>query len=253
MSIEKAFNAIRTWATGLALVAASAMPLSASAGLIQMSSGVGSFSNVSFLAGPVGTLTTPGFTTAFTNADFAAARSGAETSNVVTPHPAWKPVLNTDLSARWISTETTSSATGRSALFAVPFFIPGPLVSAAIEFNYMVDNGLGSVINGSTINQGLFINGTALSGTTTTAQQVSVSNFQSDQQIIRTDIVSLLQTGINWLYINASNAGGPSGLIFSTEIEFVEATQNPGIPVPSVIALLAIGALAFRARVSPRA
>ena len=80
---------------------------------------------------------------------------------------------------------------------------------ATIDFDFSVDNALGNSFGGPS--QSLFLNGTALSGPT------SGSGFSGASNIPRSDIAPLLVTGTNTLYINMTDVGGPSGLIFSTD------------------------------------
>ncbi len=91
---------------------------------------------------------------------------------------------------------------------------------------FSVDNALGG--NG---NQGVYINGTAVSGDSTAA------GFTSELTIARSDIAPLLVAGTNTLYINSTDQGGPGGLIFSATIETVP------IPEPGTLALVAFGSL----------
>ena len=87
-----------------------------------------------------------------------------------------------------------------------------------------MDNALGGGPN-----QGVFLNGTAVSGNSMPA------GFTSESSVQRNDIAPLLVAGTNTLYINATDQGGPGGLIFSATIETVP------IPEPAGLLLLAIG------------
>jgi hypothetical protein len=88
----------------------------------------------------------------------------------------------------------------------------------------LVDNALGGGPN-----QGVFINGTAISGNSMPA------GFNVESSIQRSDIAPVLVAGTNTLYINSTDQGGPGGLIFSATIETVP------IPEPTAVVLLAIG------------
>jgi hypothetical protein len=93
-----------------------------------------------------------------------------------------------------------------------------------------VDNALGGGPN-----QGVFLNGTAVSGNSMPA------GFSSESFLQRNDIAPLLVAGTNTLYINSTDQGGPGGLIFSATIETVP------IPEPVSLALLASGAAGWTA------
>jgi hypothetical protein len=104
--------------------------------------------------------------------------------------------------------------------------------AAEIDFNFAVDNGLGDVFGGP--NEGLFLNGTALSGST------SGGSFNPEFSIFRNDIASLLVTGTNTLYINMVDIGTPSGLLFSATIT-TEGSTTIAVPEPGLIAIFALG------------
>ena len=143
------------------------------------------------------------FASAFTPADFSAAQNGV--SPRIRPNDgAWIPSLTTDPFAKWVINPVGNESTG---LYAINFNIANPFDSAIINFDYAVDNRLGG---GS--NQGIFLNGQPLSGSTTGGEQTSQHN------LLRNDIASLLHTGINTLYVNVTDDGSPSGLLFSANI-----------------------------------
>jgi hypothetical protein len=191
---------------------------------------------VTFLQGPADT----DFATTFTATDFANARAGAAASIIVN-HPAWitSSAFNSDPStpnngAQWISNVSTGATEGSSALYAIDFTITDAFISAAtIDFDFAVDNLLGNF--GATTNQGLYLNGTALSGSTVGGSFGTVYNFT------RSDIAPLLVTGTNTLYINSTDVGGPGGLIFSATI----TTEGGSVPVPEpgIAALFGLGLL----------
>lgn len=205
---------------------------------LKSGNGVGGLTdnNVTFLQGPADT----DFLTAFTTADFANARAGAAASIIVN-HPAWitSSTFNGDPStpnngAQWISNVSTGATEGSSALYAIDFTITDAFVTAAtIDFDFAVDNLLGNF--GATANQGLYLNGTALSGSTVGGSFGTVYNFT------RNDIAPLLVTGTNTLYINSTDVGGPGGLIFSATI--TTEGGNVAVPEPGMAALLGLGLL----------
>lgn len=194
-------------------------------------------SAISMLVGPLDFF----FGSAFTATDFANARTGPQ-ANIIGNHPAWiHPSSFTDLSARWISTNATASnptfGNGASALFAIDFTITDAIVSAAtLDFDFAVDNALGNSFGGP--NEGLFLNGTALSGST------SGGGFSSVFNITRSDIAPLLVTGTNTLYINMTDVGGPSGLIFSATIT-TEGSTSVAVPEPGMVAVFGMGLIAL--------
>jgi hypothetical protein len=174
---------------------------------------------ISMLTGPADT----NFSTAFTPADFSAAGSGPA-AFIIANHGAWTPTLSTDPLARWISTSANGVVEGGTALYAIDFTLASAASSATLDLRLLVDNALGGGPN-----QGVFINGTAISGNS------SPAGFTSESSLQRNDIAPLLVAGTNTLYINSTDQGGPGGLIFSATIETVP------IPEPAGIVLLAIG------------
>jgi len=208
--------------------------------IIELYSGNGTVggadSQVTFAPGPLDAA----FGTAFTPASFNAASSGAA-ATVINNHPAWitAAAFNANAStaavpAQWISNSPIGGAQfgddGSSALYAIEFTITDTIITAAsIDFDFAVDN-----IIGGGPNQGLFINGTALSGSTSGGGFDTVTNFT------RTDIAPLLVTGVNTLYINMTDVGGPAGLIFSTTIN-IEGSTTVAVPEPGLIAVFALG------------
>lgn len=182
-------------------------------------------SSVTLLVGP----TNGSFSSAFTAADFTAARTGAAAS-IIAARPSYLPGLAGDTSAKWITTSTGKN----SALFAINFTLPAGVTAATLDLNYAVDNKLGS-----SVDQGVFLNGTQISGISTG------SGFGSEQSLTRNDIGSLLVAGTNTLYLSMTDNGGPTGLIF-------RATITP-VPEPTGLLLGGLGvAAAVRLRRSFR-
>ncbi|HEX2477306.1 MAG TPA: PEP-CTERM sorting domain-containing protein [Lacipirellulaceae bacterium] len=172
---------------------------------------------ISMLTGPADT----NFSTAFTAADFSAADTGPA-AFIIANNPAWIATLPSDPLARWISTSANGAVEGGTALYAIDFTLASAASSATLDLRLAVDNALGGGPN-----QGVFINGTAISGNSTPAGFSAVSTLQ------RNDIAPLLVAGTNTLYINSTDQGGPGGLIFSATIETV--------PIPEPGALIALG------------
>lgn len=182
----------------------------------------GSDAQVRMLVGPIN----GSFASAFTATDFANARGG-NSAVIIAPHSLWIASLPSDPAAGWISTSAGGAVDGSTALYAIDFLLSDPFSSATLTLNFAVDNLLGSGPN-----QGVYLNGQALSGDTSTG------NYSSQTVIFRDDIAPLLVAGLNTLYINATDQGGPSGLIFSATI-----TTDAAVPEPTSLALLGCGAL----------
>jgi len=182
-------------------------------------------SSVKMLVGPVDSA----FGSAFTAADFTSARTGAA-APIITPNSAWISSLAGDSTSKWISTNPTGAVEGSSALFAIDFTLPAGVTSATLSLNYAVDNQLGSAVN-----QGVFLNGTAISGSSVGG------NFIQEFSLTRSDIGPLLVAGTNTLYLNMTDFGGPSGLLFRATIT----------PVPEPTGLL-VGGLGLAAAVRLR-
>ena len=213
--------------------------------IIELYSGNGTVggadSQVTFAPGPIDT----GFSTVFTPGAFSAASTGAA-ATVINNHPAWisAAAFNANAStaalpAQWISNSPTGGAqfgdNGSSALYAIEFTITDTLISSAsIDFDFAVDNLLGATTPSQGANEGLFLKGVALSGSTSGGGFSPVLNFT------RTDIAPLLVTGVNTLYINVTDVGGPAGLIFSTTIN-IEGSTAVAVPEPGLIAVFALG------------
>ncbi len=210
----------------------------ASAAVITLHSGNGTIggtdSAISMLVGPADSA----FGSMFSVADFAAARSGPN-AFIISRHPFWLSTsLFSDPTANYISTNASGASEGASALFAIDFIVPDTIIaSATIDFNFVVDNFLGDTGGGP--NQGLFLNGIALSGST------SGGGLGFETNHTRNDIGGLLVSGLNTLYINGTDVGGPGGLLFSTTITTVAGKPAPNptssVPEPVSLSLLAFG------------
>jgi hypothetical protein len=209
--------------TGLAAIAVACFGgVTSRAETVVLRSGNGSIGGndtlISMLTGPADT----NFSTAFTPADFSAADSGPA-AFIIANHPAWIATLPSDAQALWISTAATGTVEGGTALYAIDFTLANAASSATLDLRLAVDNALGGGPN-----QGVYINGMAISGNS------SPAGFTSELAIQRSDIGPLLVAGTNTLYINSTDQGGPGGLIFSATIETVP------IPEPASVVLLAI-------------
>jgi len=187
----------------------------------------GTDSLVNMLVGPADSA----FASAFTPANFTSARTGSD-AFIISPHPAWITGLSGDAVAKWIGTSATAASEGSSALYAIDFVLSVPFSSATLDLHYSVDNQLGGGPN-----QGVFLNGTAISGSSTGG------NFSSEFVLTRSDIGPLLTLGTNTLYINETDLGGPAGLLFRATISTTESTG--AVPEPSSLLVFGCGAMSL--------
>lgn len=220
---------------GLAAVAILTVTGGARAEVISLRSGNGSVpgtdSLITMKVGPVNSAFG-----AFTATDFTDAQSGAN-AFIIAKHPAWKAHLGSDPAAEWISSHATGVSEGYTALYAIDFTISSAAIASAIlDFNFLIDNALGDAIN-----EGLFVNGTAVAGTKRLGAVTSY--FTADQAFTGLDITALVNPGLNTLYINAVDLGGPGALQFSANIDVTAGELAAEIPEPAALALLAAGLL----------
>lgn len=172
----------------------------------------GTDTSINMLVGPADAA----FSAAFTPADFAAARTGAD-AFIINRNPAWLASLPSDASAQWIATNANGAGEGATALYAIDFILIEPFGDATLDLRFAVDNLLGGGPN-----QGVFLNGTPISGVTTGG------GFSGEFSHVRSDIAPLLTLGANTLYINSTDAGGPGGLLFSATITTTAIIPEPG-------------------------
>ena len=112
------------------------------------------------------------------------------------------------------------------------FVITEPSVAlATLDMDFLIDNELGDANN-----EGLFINGQPVPGSKLLG--VLFQHFQVDQSFATFDITSLVSPGLNTLYINAVDRGGPSGLQFSATIN---VRSGGAVPEPITLLLLGVG------------
>jgi hypothetical protein len=201
----------------------------AKAGLVNLQSGNGTIggtdSAITFLAGP----TTSDFPTVLTPGNFTSAQTGPA-AFIVSHYPTWIASLTSDPTAQWISTTADGAINGGNpptGLYAIAFNLDGGFSSATLSLTYAVDNQLGS-----SLNEGVYLNGSAISGDSTGG------GFLSATTITRSDVASLLHAGTNYLYIDAVNRGEAGGLIFSATI-----TTSSVVPEPSSLVMVSIGML----------
>jgi hypothetical protein len=183
-------------------------------------------SQVHMLVGPADSA----FPTAFTAADFAAADAGPA-AFIIVNHPAWAAQLAGDSLSKWIATNPGGAGEGSTGLYAIGFVLTDPFTAASLELNYFVDNLLGGGPN-----QGVFLNGTAISGDSTGGTY----GGREEYSLSRSDVAPLLVQGTNTLYIDQTDQGGPAGLLFRATI-----TTSPE---PTSLGLLALGILALLRR-----
>jgi hypothetical protein len=180
------------------------------------------------------------FPSAFTAANFTSAQTGTAAS-VLASTPFYVSSLVDGPGAVWIGTNSTAgTGTGDTALYAISFNVPSAVSSASLNLYYAVDNNLGFS------NAGIYINGTALPGSTGLPPGClnSLCAFNQENKYTDASIGSLLVSGTNWLYFDAVNLGGPAGLIFSANIDTVPSSA---VPEPSSLLLLGTGLLGLLA------
>jgi hypothetical protein len=188
---------------------------------LHSGNGSGTDSLIKFLDGPNAT-----DFAALTPANFTSAQSGPA-AFIMPPNGAWLASLPADSGAKWIGTNASAgTVSGDTALYAMSFTLANPVASASITLNYATDNQFGS-----STNNGLFLNGTAVTPAPTQG------SFTSQLTYTNANIGSLLTTGTNWIYFDAVNVGGPAGFIFSATI----TTQDVVTAAPEPTSLLLIG------------
>lgn len=193
-------------------------------------------SEITHLIGPADSA----FPSAFTPADFDAARSGPN-AQIISRNGAWiTPATfaagGGNASAQWISNISSGASNGNTALYSVDFVVPFAAVDTAeLDFYWSVDNLLGDATNA-----GIFLNGTSVPGPTG-------GNFGGVFSSLDLNVAPLLIGGINTLYVNSIDLGGPGGIIFSASLEFTEGTL---VPLPAAVWLFgsALGLLGWRRR-----
>ncbi len=228
-----------------ALALLALMPAVTSAGLVTVRSGNGVIggtdSAITFLGGPINN----GFTAPL-NAGNLTSAAGGPAAFVIPNNSNWAVDLGT--SAKWIGPSATSSTAaytnaGQTALYAVNFNV-GPIQGpTTLTFTFIADNYIGGNpadgTGATAANAGLFINGNALAGST-----LANPNFFIPSTLTF-DISSFVTSGNNTLYINQTNTGGWSGLIF-------DATINSAVPEPSTVLMGGtaglFGLIAYRRR-----
>lgn len=178
------------------------------------------------LVGPAGNP----FPNAFAAGDFAAADSGPNAFEIPN-HGAWVAHLSSDPTGKYIGTANVNpNAFGPNfqlvtALYAADFEITsGSIDSATLDFDFLVDNNLGwlaSQGHGGATNEGIFVNGQPVVGTTL---PISQCGFCSEHSFTGLDISGLVHSGTNTLYVYASDYGQPSGLQYLANIT-VESTS----------------------------
>lgn len=185
-------------------------------------------SSNTMLVGPAGVP----FSNAFTAADFAAASSGPNAFEIPN-HGAWVPNLSVDPTGKYIGTANVNPNDFGpnfqlvTALYAVNFEVTSATIgSATLDIHYLVDNNLGWLASqgfGGADNEGIFINGQPVVGTTL---PISVCGFCSEHSFIGLDITPLVNPGTNTLYLYAADYGQPQGLQYLANIT-VDSTSEP--------------------------
>ncbi|MGA2214706.1 MAG: PEP-CTERM sorting domain-containing protein [Bryobacteraceae bacterium] len=202
------------------------------------------------------------FSSAFTNANFTSAQTGADASILTVAAPGDSPLpgyyvapnTTTELeNAAWIGTNVNAAnpngGVGDTALYAISFTLPSNFTSASLTLYYAVDNEIGDK------NAGIYINGTALPNSTAIAQACTTPptcpavNYDQQNSYTDASITTLLHAGTNWLYIDDVNLGLQGGIIFSADINYA-TSQFTSAPEPASALLIGLGVLglAFVAR-----
>lgn len=134
-------------------------------------------------------------------------------AHVVSPYPTYVQKLPTDPLAQWIA--TTSSLSAGSALYAIPFVVTDSVIAAAtLNLGYAVDNAI----------NGVYINGSPISGNS------DDGDYHGEYYFLRSDIAPLLRpNSTNWLYLNVTDGGTLSALIFKATITTQGIAQTPNI------------------------
>jgi hypothetical protein len=176
----------------------------------------GSDSQINFLLGPAD----GPFPNAFSSQNFTDARTGPD-AFIIVPHPAWKAALDSDALANWTATSATGAGEGSTGLYAIDFVLDSACFSSAtMDIDFHVDNDLGD-----SNNEGIFVNEIPVVGTKLLGG--SGSHFSTDQSFTNLDITGSVNNGINTLYINAVDLGGPGGLQFSATITIEQIPCPP--------------------------
>ena len=176
---------------------------------------------VTMLLGPANAA----FPAPFAPADFLAAAAGPP-APIIANHGAWIPALPADPLARWISTSPSGASEGGSALYAQPFQLQAAAIgSATLDFRFAVDNGLGGGGN-----VGVYVNGQPVPGTTG-------GSYGGQYAFNGLDVSALVQPGANVLFVNASDYGGPGGLIYSATLTVVEGPTAGAEDAPGAFRL----------------
>jgi hypothetical protein len=180
----------------------------------------GTDSQINFLLGP---LDGP-FPYVLSPQNFSDARAGSD-AFIIAPHPAWKAALDSDALANWTATSLGGASEGSTGLYAIDFVVDSTCFSSAtMDIDFHVDNDLGD-----STNEGIFINEVPVVGTKLLGS--SGSYFSTDQSFANLDITGSVNNGVNTLYINAVDSGGPAGLQFSATIT-IEQIPCPPDEVP---------------------
>jgi len=163
--------------------------------------------NLTYLAGPEN----GPFETAFTPADFEAARQGQAPQVAPALEGCYQDMLEDPEAATVLSGVFLLDIPTTSALYAIDFEIPEPpILNASIDLYLRPNDTLGGGPN-----QGVYLNGVPLSGDTTGGD---CSTGTAPMNIYRNDIAPLLQVGTNTLFINLTHEDGAASLLFTAEI-----------------------------------
>jgi len=152
-----------------------------------------------------------GFVAPFTAAEFQAARAGSPATIVAVPDAGWPQSIPTSPLAQWID----ANPAGSSALYAVDFQVARTFQNARLTLDFSVDDFLGTATEA-----GLYINGQPVPGSENIGTYYRVDRYAFD-------VSTLVQQGLNTLYIYGNNTGGAGGLMFDAAIELDPAALQP--------------------------
>jgi hypothetical protein len=176
--------------------------------------------NVHCVPGPVAA---PIQSTAFSAADFAAAKTSPILAHVVKPLTVWPQTLPADPLPRHIHAfaQAAPACSGGvpafSTLFAQSFQVATPFAqTATVEFAWFIDDGLGDFPHVGANPFGLFLNGVSLGA--------QFSGVSTGQYVTKANVP--IHQGTNTLYVYGRDfAGGASVALYSARITVNDPTE----------------------------
>jgi hypothetical protein len=180
--------------------------------------------HVRWFGGPVsGPISTP-----LAANDFTSAKNGA-LAFVIDSYKDWATVP----SSKWVGTSPTGNLgwQTQSALYAVTFEVTKSFEYGELTIDFVVDDQVGGGPN-----QGIFINGVAVSGNSVI--NPTPGSYNRINRLTRNDVARDLVVGLNTIYFNVNNAyGGPTGISFDIKLKLYDkcsgVTPDPTAPDPT--------------------